>query len=349
MSSHKIPVHVLSGFLGSGKTTLLNRLLGSPLFARTAVVINEFGETGLDHLFIEGRQDAIIELSNGCLCCTIRGELAQTLQDLPFEGIDRVLVETTGLADPAPVLQAILSVSKAGERFGPGGLVVLVDALNGPQQVLQQTEAALQIALADLVVLTKLDLVPVADLAQRLDALAAMVRSLNPAAAMVQSADLTAQQFLDSGNSISAGAAPHEGHHAHHHGHHDVSRHGENIRSTVLRCSKPLPMRAVEMFCELLASAHADKLLRLKGIVCVEGETRPVAIHAIHGVVHEPQFLAAWPDEDHTSRIVVILRDMEPQFVERLFAGFANLGGVDTPDRAALMDNPLAVPGARRL
>ncbi len=345
MIQNMVPVHILSGFLGSGKTTLLNTLLKSPLLARTAVVINEFGQTGLDHLFVEGRQDSIVELSNGCLCCTIRGELAQTLQSLPVEAIDRVLVETTGLADPGPVLQAVLSLSVAGGQFALGGLVVLLDALNGPQQLAQQNEAALQIALADLVVITKLDLVPQEQENRRVEQLRGLVRSHNPTVDLLRNNELTPQLFLGAGTAISGRVVPAPPGLDHHH--HDVSRHGENIRSTVLRAPKPLPMRALEMFCELLTSAHAENLLRLKGIVAIEGEAMPIVVHAIHGVMHEPQFLSHWPDDDHTTRIVVVLRDMDPAFVERLFAGFANLGGVGIPDRAALLDNPLAVPGAR--
>lgn len=338
-----IPVHIVTGFLGAGKTTFLNALLKHPGFARTALVINEFGETGLDHLFIEGREDGVVELSNGCLCCTIRGELSATLDGLPHERIDRVIVETTGLADPGPVLQAAMGV----EGFAPGGLVTLACALNAPLQLDTHEEARRQIALADLVIVTKLDLIPVAEREAAFDGLARRVRSLGPSARVIarDEASLSPQLFDELPVRLPAVSHGHDHHHHHHH--HDVTHHGDSIRSAVLRADRPMPRRAIEAFCELLGSAHAASLLRLKGLVAVEGQSGPLVLHGVHGLFHEPQQLAQWPDEDRETRIVVILQDMDPDFVRRLFAGFANMPMTDTPDREALTRNPLAVPGFR--
>ncbi len=347
----RIPVHILTGFLGAGKTTFLNDLLKDETFSKTAVIVNEFGETGLDHLFIRGREDAVIELSNGCLCCTIRGELADTLAVLPDEGIDRVIVETTGLADPVPVLQAIIADPRISPRFEAASLVTLVDALNAPVQLDEHMEAVRQVALSDLLLVTKLDMAPEEDRAARRHAIETRLRALNAAAPILERGALDLSPALLDPLRLRAAAllpsAQHDDHHHHDHGshQHDVSRHGEHIRSVVLRSDRPMPRRALDAFCELLASAHSAHLLRLKGLVSIEGEQGPLIVHGIHGVFHEPEQRGEWPDADHSTRIVVIIRDMDPDFVARLFAGFANLPRIDTPDRAAMLDNPLAIGG----
>lgn len=345
----RIPVHVFTGFLGAGKTTFLNDLLKDEAFARTAIIVNEFGETGLDHLFMTAREDAVIELSNGCLCCTIRGELADTLAELPHAGIDRVIVETTGLADPVPVLQAIIADPRVSARFEAASLITLVDALNAPLQLDEHREAVRQVALADLLLISKLDLAPAQDRAARRDAIAARLRALNAVAPILERDEAPLSPALLDPLRLRAAALlpsvqPHDHHHDHHRNH-DVSRHGEHIRSIVLKSEKPMPRRALDAFCELLASAHSAHLLRLKGLVSVEGQEGPLIVHGIHGLFHEPEQRRAWPDGDRTTRIVVILRDMDPDFVAKLFSGFANLPRIDTPDRAAMLDNPLAIGG----
>lgn len=346
----RIPVHILTGFLGAGKTTFLNDLLKDDAFSRTAVIVNEFGETGLDHLFIEGREDAVVELANGCLCCTIRGELADTLAGLPQDGVDRVIVETTGLADPVPVLQAIIADPRVAERFEAASLVTLVDALNAPVQLDEHIEAVRQVALADLLLITKLDMAPDGERAARRHAIETRLRAVNAAAPILErGAVALSPSLLDPLRLRAAALLPPKHAHDHHHGHaphdHDVSRHGDNIRSIVLRSEYPMPRRALDAFCELLASAHSAHLLRLKGLVAIEGLEGPLVVHGIHGVFHEPEERRKWPDADHATRIVVIVQDMDPDFVARLFAGFANLPRIDTPDRAAMLDNPLAIGG----
>jgi G3E family GTPase len=344
MSRAPIPVHVITGFLGSGKTTFLNALLQGEGFGRTAVIINEFGETGLDHLFIEGREDGVIELSNGCLCCTIRGELAQTLAGLPLDRIDRVIVETTGLADPVPVLQAIIANPQVASVFEPGSLIALADALNAPQQLAEHAEARMQAALADLIIVTKLDMAPDGERNSRLAEVTAALREHNATSPVIARADVVLSPALFDTATVLSRQLPHA--HGHHHHHHDVNRHGDAIRAAVLASPHPMPRQAAEMFCELLTSAHAPHLLRLKGLVDI-GAGGPLLLHAVHGVLHEPRQLAQWPGGERGTRIVVILRDLDPAFVQKLFAGFADLAMPDTPDRAALMENPLAIPGYR--
>jgi G3E family GTPase len=348
----RIPVHILTGFLGSGKTTFLNELLKGPGFERTAVIINEFGETGLDHLFLEGREEGIFELSNGCLCCTIRSELAATLVSLPQDRIDRVLVETTGLADPVPILQAIIGTYAVSSRFFVAGMLTMVDSLNIVDQLAAHREARLQVALADLLIMTKLDMLDAAGRAEQLSLVMRELRAVNPVAqALMRDQVLPTAALLDlaSGQSskIRLAAEEETGHgndHEHHHDH-DVSRHGDRIRAAVLTLAKPMRRQAVEMFCELMTTAHAPSLLRLKGLVSVEGSKGPLVLHAVHGIMHEPVQLEDWPDENRETRIVVILQDQDPDFVRRLLAAFADIPMSDTPDSTALTNNPLGIPG----
>jgi G3E family GTPase len=354
MTGHpeRIPVHILTGFLGSGKTTFLNELLKGPGFERTAVIINEFGETGLDHLFLEGREEGIFELSNGCLCCTIRSELAATLASLPQDRIDRVLVETTGLADPVPILQAIIGTYAVSSRFFVAGMLTMVDSLNIVDQLATHREARLQVALADLLVMTKLDMLDAAARAERFGIVMRELRAINPAAPILlrdQALPSAALLGLASGQSSNIGmAAEKEAGHGHDHEHHhdhDVSRHGDRIRAAVLTLAKPMRRQAVEMFCELMTTAHAPSLLRLKGLVSVEGSRGPLVLHAVHGIMHEPVQMEDWPDENRQTRIVVILQDQDPDFVRRLLAAFADIPMSDTPDSTALTNNPLGIPG----
>jgi G3E family GTPase len=348
----RIPVHILTGFLGSGKTTFLNELLKGPGFERTAVIINEFGETGLDHLFLEGREEGIFELSNGCLCCTIRSELAATLVSLPQDRIDRVLVETTGLADPVPILQAIIGTYAVSSRFFVAGMLTMVDSLNIVDQLAAHREARLQVALADLLIMTKFDMLDAAGRAEQLSLVMRELRAVNPVAqALMRDQVLPTAALLDlaSGQSSKIRLAAEEetghGHDHEHHHDHDVSRHGDRIRAAVLTLAKPMRRQAVEMFCELMTTAHAPSLLRLKGLVSVEGSKGPLVLHAVHGIMHEPVQLEDWPDENRETRIVVILQDQDPDFVRRLLAAFADIPMSDTPDSTALTNNPLGIPG----
>jgi G3E family GTPase len=368
------PLTVLTGFLGAGKTTLLNRLLQDPALADTLVLINEFGEIGLDHLLVETVDGDRIVMTSGCLCCTIRGDLSTSLEDLlrrrdndRIKPFNRVIIETTGLADPAPVLHTLMYHPYLMLRFRLDGVVTLVDAVNGTASLDRHAEAIKQVAVADRLVLTKTDLLTSGDAAS---GLRARLAALNPAALQLDAAkgEASADHLLNLGlydperkipdvkrwlnaEALAANKDHHHGPAHDEHGHenhaHDINRHDAKIRAFALRHAAPMPIAAFEMFLELLRTAHGAHLLRVKGIVALADDpSRPLVIHGVQHMFHPPVRLDTWPDEDHTTRIVFILYDMEPAFVEALWLGFANIVAPDTPDRAALTANPLKpVPG----
>lgn len=369
-----IPVSVLTGFLGAGKTTLLNRLLKDQAMADTAVIINEFGDVAIDHLLVEQASDGVIQLSDGCLCCTVRGELVDTLADLidrlqtgRIARLSRVVIETTGLADPAPVLQSIMGHPVLAQAYRLDGVVTLVDAVNGAGALDGNVEAVKQVAMADRIVLTKTDIEPAPEeLLQRLAAInprAAVVASSEPQAL---SASLLSCGLYDPATKTAdvrrwlGEEAEHQHHHRdhdhhhdhghdHHHGHEhggEGHRHDKRVASLSLRHDRPLPFSAIETFLDILLSTQGDKVLRLKGIVeLAEDPTRPLVVHAVQRMVHPPARLPAWPDEVRGTRLVVIAIDLSEDYVRRLFAAVAGQPSVDAPDRAALEDNPLAIAG----
>ncbi|MBZ7923056.1 GTP-binding protein [Ensifer adhaerens] len=381
-----VPVSILTGFLGAGKTTLLNRLLKDPDLSDTAVIINEFGDVSIDHLLVEASSDGVIELSDGCLCCTVRGELVDTLADLmdrmqtgKIKPLKRVVIETTGLADPAPVLQSVIGNPIIAQNFRLDGVVTVVDAVNGLQTIANHEEALKQVAVADRIVISKTGL---ADAAQR-DELTARIRALNPRAPLIDgdSAEAGRAELFDCGlydpSSKIADVgrwlqdeAHHDHHHHHDHGdhdhgdhhhghehhhghdhhlHHDVTRHGGDIRSFSIVHDRPIEPMALDMFIDLLRSAHGEKLLRMKAIVAVaDRPDRPLVLHGVQNVFHTPERLAAWPDpNDRRTRMVLITKGLEEAFVRDLFDAFTGKPRIDRPDAQALSDNPLAVPGMR--
>ena len=355
----RTPVGIITGFLGAGKTTLLNRLLHDPALKGTIVIVNEFGEVGLDHLFLESRADGeMVLLSSGCLCCTVRGDLVATLEDL-FRARDegsgqlfnRILIETTGLADPVPVMQAVLAHPWLSRICDLAGIVTLVDATQIETLVEEQDEALKQIVVADRLVLTKTDLWPDSERAERRAQVEQFLRHLNPVALLLDAATCDASLIVEAGlfgeqgkrgevrqwlDEEALGLTPHD--HAH-----DPNRHGDVNSFAILR-DTPLDPGALDLFLGLLRQTQGDKLLRMKGLVRLSTEPdRPLLLQGVQHVLHPPRLLEAWPDQDHRTRLVFIGRKLDEAAIRALFDALTGTPRTDTPDRAALEDNPLSL------
>lgn len=353
-SRDDISVTLLTGFLGAGKTTLLNHLLNQGELKNAALIINEFGDVGIDHLLVESSDEGVVEMSDGCLCCTIRGDLIDTLTRLVHRSIntskiERIVIETTGLADPAPILHAVMGHPALNQVLRLDGVLTVIDGINGQSTLDRHFEAVKQAAVADRVILTKTDLMP------SVDQLRDRIRQINPTAVILDgqvdklgpislfgcglynpsTKSLDVQHWLND--------AAVEDHHDHHH---DVNRHDKRIRAFTLKSDLAIDSIALTSFIDLLRSAHGPNLLRVKGIINVKDDPgKPVVIHGVQEIFHPPATLPHWPDDDRQTRLVMITQDLSENFVERLFRAFLGQPSTDTPDRMALENNPLAIPG----
>jgi G3E family GTPase len=344
--SSLIPVTLLTGFLGSGKTTVLNHVLKQPEMAATAVIVNEFGEIGLDHLLVERSSEDVVLLNSGCLCCTVRGDIVDTLTNLFVDRVKgkvpfftRVAIETTGLADPAPILHTLMTDPIVAARYMLDGVVTTVDAVNGAGTLDKQPEAVKQAAVADRLLLTKTDL---ADSAARQE-IEARLRTLNPSATIVS----VAQGVVDPARLFNIGFydpatksvdvrrwlrdEAFESGHAHdlrlghnlRHGHPDVNRHDDRIRAFCITRERPISWAALSAWLDGLATMRGDDLLRLKAIVALSDRPdQPVVLHGVQHLFHPPVLLPEWPSEDHRTRMVFITRDLPREAIEATLAAF---------------------------
>jgi len=343
----KLPVSLITGFLGSGKTTLLKHLLRDPGMNRAAVIINEFGEVGIDHELVANSSESMTLLSNGCLCCSVRTDLQETMRELFIKrrageviDFDRVFIETTGLADPVPVLHTLQTDGMLGAQYRLDCVVTLVDAVNGLRNLDDTPEAAKQAAVADRIVITKSDIAPPAEVAaleQRLEQMnpyaartlavngevdVAFLRDVGPRSTRAAGAD------LDRWLSPSGEPRPAEGAYLGERvraGAHDAS-----IRSFCLWFDKPFTWDSFSAAVQVLTSLRGADLLRVKGLVNVEGEPGPVVVQGAQHVFHPPVTLEAWASDDRRSRIVFITRNLSRESVESLFAAVGTLAAPRT-------------------
>ncbi len=328
------PVTVLTGFLGSGKTTLLNRIVSDPRFADSAILVNEWGEIPIDHALVRSASENVVTLPTGCICCRVTGDVVRALRELHFQRVEgkvgafrRVVIETTGLADPAPLLRTLVEMPVVAARYALGGVVATVDAEYGMGTLDENAEAVKQAAMADRIVVTKVD--RASDRA--LGILEARLRALNPGAALLRAirGDLDPERLFDAGLHRSQGApdskgwlnagayrsfaAPAAG----------GSAHDARIRSFAWRWEAPWTWEDLEAALETLVDLQGARILRLKGLVNVANEPGPAAVHGVQHTIYPLTTLPDWPDEDRGTRLVFIGRDLEERAVAQILESFA--------------------------
>jgi G3E family GTPase len=346
-SRSPIPVIVLTGFLGSGKTTLLQRLLQTEEGRGSAVLINEFGEVSLDHLLVKSVRGGTVVLQNGCVCCSVRSELRAGLRELvdgrakgevpPF---DRIVIETTGLADPVPVVQTITVDPMLRNHLRLASLVSTVDALNGLEQINTQDEAMRQAATADRLVITKTDL----SNERQTDKLQRFLERINPTAPVARAPSgqdlwclLLGEDFSDpqsrreqawtishaaeklESTAWAAEQISAESHHSH------------SIVSFALRFREPIDWSPFVIWLSLLVHRHGRQVLRIKGLLDVPGAKGPISLNAVQRFIHLPVHLDAWPDDDHTSRLIFIVQGLEEAAIRSSLADFLRRAAHTTP------------------
>ncbi len=325
-ASGKIPVFLLTGFLGSGKTTLLAQLLRQPQMSRTAVVINEFGEVGLDHDLVSASSESLIELETGCLCCAVRGDLALTLGDLlarrsagSVTSFDRIVIETSGLADPAPILQLLMTDAALAARLRMAGVVTTTDCCIGLDTLEREPQAQRQVAVAGTLVLTKSDICPPAlELLQRLSDLNRSARLISVVGGIADVDDILRDEGEGPGSSEAAisrwlGMGAGDGRAA------DATGHDSAIAFHAVVLDRPVHAVTATLLLETLAEHHGRDLLRFKAILdLVESPERPAVLHGVQHVFHPVTFLDAWPSADRRSRIAVIGRGLSRAWIAAL-------------------------------
>ncbi len=341
-----IAVTVVTGFLGSGKTTLINRLLEDPALRDTAVIVNEFGEIPIDHLLVESSSDEVIEIAGGCLCCTVRGELADTLAGLvervqtgKIKRLSRIVIETTGMADPVPVLHAIQSHPALAQGLAIDRVITTVDAIAGLSIIGAHEEARRQIAVADIVVLTKTDL---ADSGQS-EALWAAIAAKSTAT-IIRADALAGNHANLLQYDVLVRDPPDRGiGHSHHH------EHASEVTSHAIIHDAPVAWPAVEGFLGFITSRIDLDILRIKGLVLTkENPDRPVLVQGVQKTLYPQQRLERWPDRATRETVLVMIgKGLNGEEIDRLFKAFIGIPQTDMPDRAALEANPLAITGMR--
>ncbi len=340
----KIPVTIITGFLGAGKTTVLNYIVTQPDMKSTAVIINEFGEIGIDHLLVETSEEQMVELNNGCICCTIRGDLADKLGSLAMwldigkiPPVERVVVETTGLADPAPILHTLMTDETLLARYCLGKVVAVVDAITGLSSLGRFPEASKQAAIADHMIISKRDLVDTLSNQDCYSELLARLKRINPRAAICEAdhgeidIEMFVGQFEQDNEAIFRGfhdwlraaemSLESESCDEHNHFHGPQHDHkGSTIKSFTIELDKPVDGTAFNKFLQDLAIEYGENLLRMKGILHVKGETEhPAVIHGVQHVFFPVTWLDRWPSDERTSRLVFITQELDPQSIKDRF------------------------------
>jgi G3E family GTPase len=324
MPEPKRPIYVITGFLGSGKTTLLNHLVNHAEMQDTAVIINEFGEVGIDHMLVKSSFEDAIVLKNGCVCCTIRGDLLDTLETLAVREerdeipcFSRVVIETTGLADPAPILQTLMMEPIITARYDLSSIVTTVDTLNALSQLTDNPEAVKQVAIADLLLLTKTDMTKAIDIQQ----LSQKLKTSNPSARQIPviKGEIDPNVIFDRSDfnptarlvDLQEWVGKTERSHSL-----DQHRHDAEISTFFLTYDTPLPWSAIKEWLQSVISLRSQDVLRIKGVIEVIGFDKPVVIHGVQRAFHEPVVLDAWPTSERKSTIVFIGRNLIKEEIE---------------------------------
>ena len=337
---NQIPVTVITGFLGSGKTTLLSSILKKKEMQKTAVIINEFGEIGLDHALIEHTDENIVELQSGCICCTIQGDLNKTLIDLfdkmmngKVSSFNRVLIETTGLANPVPIIHTLMSSIELIRIYSLDGVITVVDSVNGEKTLDLHEESLKQLALAEKIILSKTDIID----KDEIKSLIYRIKEINPVSQIVYSkfGNIPLEEIFGLGAydpykksaDVKKWLAAEKYKDKKHHHHHDVNRHNENIRAFSMMSENPVNMIAFSFFRDMITAALGANLLRMKGIINIAGEERPAVIHGVQHIFHPVQWLETWPDNDRRTKLVFITQNIKKEQIEDFFRP---LMGLDT-------------------